>query len=238
VTESQLEAFQKIINGTAANFKRTVAAGRNMSLEDVEGIATGQTWLAADALELRLIDKVVDPEPEEQVENKPNDKKGDVMSTKQTDIEQGSSVDTEAIAAQAREDESKRLEALRAAFPDDLPFAIEQFKAGATLEQAKAAMCDKLMEEKKNAPAPKPAKSDEEDEAVSPIGAGHTAADGDSEDFMEEARAMKKANPGMKMTEAMRFVAKEQPELHQKFLDACATRTVKINPGKAARVSK
>lgn len=58
ITEAHLAKFQATVDGAAALFKSAVARGRKMKAEDVEKVATGECWFAAQALELGLIDAI------------------------------------------------------------------------------------------------------------------------------------------------------------------------------------
>lgn len=57
---STRESFilQSGVDSTYLNFKRMVAAGRNMSLEQVEEIAQGRIWIGAKAKEIGLVDEI------------------------------------------------------------------------------------------------------------------------------------------------------------------------------------
>ncbi len=58
ISEAQLADTQRLIDQIAAKFVKAVVEGRNMVLEDVQELATGQVWLAEDALVFGLIDHV------------------------------------------------------------------------------------------------------------------------------------------------------------------------------------
>jgi signal peptide peptidase SppA len=58
ITGEDLAELQRVVDDTAALFNETVAAGRGLALGKVEEVATGQAWLAAEALELGLVDAV------------------------------------------------------------------------------------------------------------------------------------------------------------------------------------
>jgi protease IV len=55
-TGSQREREQAIVDATYERFKRTVAQGRGMDIEEVETIAGGRIWSGTDALSLGLVD--------------------------------------------------------------------------------------------------------------------------------------------------------------------------------------
>lgn len=58
ITDAQLSAEQENIDQMAKNFKRSVMRGRGMKQENVDGLASGRTWLADQAKILGLIDEV------------------------------------------------------------------------------------------------------------------------------------------------------------------------------------
>ena len=240
VSAEQLSAFEDVINAMGMNFKKTVASGRGLTLEFVETIATGRTWIAGAAIEHKLVDEIVDPESVEQVKSKKS--KGANMKTDDVDTQVAAvaaapiEVDTDAIAAKAKGDEKQRMSDLQAAFPKDLPFAIEQFNAGSTVQEAKAIYCDTLMA--KAADKSKPAVAVSGAEPIDASGGeGDLAAA--TTDFMTEARLLKSKNPGMKKVEAMRMTMIEQPDLYRAFLARESTRETTINPtGKKVRISK
>lgn len=58
VTEEQLGRFQSLIDGLTSIFVGAVARGRDRDRGAIEPMATGATWLAADAARLGLIDAV------------------------------------------------------------------------------------------------------------------------------------------------------------------------------------
>jgi len=120
--------------------------------------------------------------------------------------------------------ERERFAALKSAFPDDLEFAVAQYESGATVEQAKAAYAEvlrqRLAESKEENLALKSkldsqAKASTEDEGADAV-KHNEAATGDGADFMGVAKALAK-DEKISMTEAMKKVAKEQPELHDKW---------------------
>ena len=58
ITDEQLKPIKQIIEDLTMLFKEDVKRGRNMSMEDVDKVATGQTWLSLQAKELGLIDEI------------------------------------------------------------------------------------------------------------------------------------------------------------------------------------
>lgn len=58
ITEDQQAEFQRMVDGYFADFKAMVMKGRNFSAKQFEQVNDGRMWLAADALDLGLIDKI------------------------------------------------------------------------------------------------------------------------------------------------------------------------------------
>jgi len=161
ITDSQKAAVQEIIDDLAGQFVDSVAAGRNKSAETIKKLATGRLWVAEKARELGLIDTVIVKE-----NNNTNSSGDSVMDTNENKAEQ-EKIEKEKAELDAQKKiaeqekiqlgERMRLSELKKAFPDDLEFAIEQFEAGASLIEAKAAYADvlqKRLTEKENGADP------------------------------------------------------------------------------------
>jgi len=56
VTESELADAQRVVDDINAQFIEAVARGRGAAVDDVAALATGQVWLAPEALRLGLVD--------------------------------------------------------------------------------------------------------------------------------------------------------------------------------------
>jgi signal peptide peptidase SppA len=219
ITEDQLATKQTMIDKLADNFTSAVARGRNKSLEDIKSLSDGRLWIASDAMKNGLIDGVGSLESSPAgVRQGANLNTGDKQMADEK-VVQTAAPDIEAIkkqaADQARLDEWKRMADLKAAFPSDPAFAMAQFEAGATVDQAKATYCDIAqtrmaeMQEKLDAQAAKPP-------VTKPAGVGPVPQHGDpsaseksfltmSQEYAEEkgislTAAMKKINvlhPGL-----------------------------------------
>jgi signal peptide peptidase SppA len=144
VTPEQLSAIQSLVDGLAALFRTSVSSGRKLEPNKTASVATGQVWLAGEAQKLGLVDSV-EPVAKALSRLAPME---DMMSfTKETQDEAAKA------AAQA---ERKRLGDLKAAFPKHLEFALAQFDAGSTVEQAKLAfvpVLERELEQEKKASA-------------------------------------------------------------------------------------
>lgn len=134
ITEKHLAAELELVDGFASLFKKSVAKGRKGSLDDVDAVATGQTWLAGAAKSKGLIDAV---EPVDRALSRlaPGD---DDMRDDKNSKTKDDAVET------ARAEERSRVAAIKKEFAGDPAFALEQIEAEATLGEAKAAYADVL----------------------------------------------------------------------------------------------
>lgn len=242
ITAEQLAGFQKVIDGMAANFKDAVARGRSKySRKDVDGWATGQVWLAAEAASMGLIDGVGNHRNAGAAEGRPA-----ATDTKQETKEEIMAADPNVAGAERKPATAAEL---MAAFPKHPAFALAQAAKCAPLLEAKAAFNEVLQAEADAAAAgqadaekrlsdvqkaPKPAPG----VAAVPTGGAPEAHAG--KDFM--ALAKESAHEHQKVclarmnhkgegqpecctvTAAMSRLSAEQPELHKKYLEASAPR--------------
>ena len=58
ITDEQKADFQRVVDDLNAHFLAAVASGRNLSMQAIKQIATGQVWIASQALERNLVDRV------------------------------------------------------------------------------------------------------------------------------------------------------------------------------------
>lgn len=136
ITEEQLAVAQENIDAIAEKFKAAVGDGRRMERDQVSQVATGRTWLAGQAKEVGLVDRV--------------ENFNAAMVAAETYLlrkAQMAKEHDEAIAKAVTETkaaEQKRLADLQAEFSDDLQFALQMYTEGKTLVEAKAAYCDVL----------------------------------------------------------------------------------------------
>jgi len=221
ITENQISAVQQIIDGMAKNFKAAVAAGRKMSGEEVEKVATGQLWLAEDAKKLNLVDEIANGI--NKVKSKQNsDMKGQIMPEPKSEQQ---------IQAEAQAAEIKRMNDIKAAIPDDVAFAMEQFAKGASAVEAKAAYADKLRQEKEtlqkeNAELQKTKSA--KPEGAEPIATGEDAPDAAAtSDFMSEAKKYAKENK-CSMKDAIKACRQENPASYIAFLKDSRNKKVSL----------
>ncbi len=220
ISEDQLGAMREVIDGMAANFVSDVARGRRRSTGSVQEWATGRVWIAEEARKLGLIDAVqasagntssgVRAAAGESL-------KGESMS----DIEKAAAEKAKA-AQDVRAEERQRLTGLKAAFPDEPAFAMEQYEKGATLVEAKAAFSDVLAERGKQL-----AKENEDlKKAMSRTGGGKGAPPvtqegdpgvGSQETFMSAAEDYA-AEHDCSMREALSHIARTRKDLYDRHL--------------------
>jgi signal peptide peptidase SppA len=210
ITDNQKAAVQEIIDALAEQFVSSVAAGRGTNSETIKKLATGQLWVAEKARELGLIDTVTVKE------NNNNQNTGDSVMANETETKQNEDeikAKVDAAAEEAKKttaaEEKKRLADLKAAFPKDLEFAIEQFEAGASLIEAKAAYVEVLQKKIDE-------KEKEETDGADALATGDSAGDGDGEDFITLGKKKAKEE-GIPLGQAYKKLAKERPELHKAY---------------------
>jgi len=227
ITDKQLQPFQEIVSGLAAQFVSSVAEGRDMGITNVQALATGRMWLAAEAKELGLIDTVINSENSDgQIEPSVNSNiKDKVMSEKESQ---------ELIETAKAENEKEvmgKFDQMLAAFPENQEFAITQFKAGASLDQAKIAYADVLAKENADLKAGIEAKDKEiadakATETVAVEGAdaintsGTDSSSGSKGDFIQQAHDLAKEK-GIDTGEAMKQIARSDPDSYYEFVEKC-----------------
>jgi signal peptide peptidase SppA len=231
ITKGQIQAAKEVIDGMAANFSVDVARGRGQSSEKVAEWATGRVWIADQALALGLVDRV--GVSNEDIPSSGGraaaEVQGSVLGEEgmSTITSQSTAAGAEEIRAkaakEAQEGERKRCADIRAAFPKDPAFALEQIERGASIAEAKGAYADVLqakldvqskeLEEAKKAPA----------KAAVPVGAPPVAAEGDpsqaapGKGYLERAKEIAEAK-GISMRQAFSQVSKEEPALYAAYL--------------------
>jgi len=224
VTEPQLAALREVIEGIAANFRDAVAAGRGLAADEVGALATGRLWEAKAALANKLIDGIGPPprgaNPKSEIRN-PQSNEGDHPVETITQPQQPPAAaiapDVEQIRKEAVERERTRLTQMLAAFPKDPHFALTQFSAGVTVQEAKAAYCDTLLARGKSE-----SESETEDEGVAGTsgyqhggyqeGGPAPAAGG----FLAAVRSYARDHKCSRLA-AIQAVRTDQPGLYEKF---------------------
>lgn len=229
ITDEQLTMVQELVDGQADNFVSHIARGRGMKKTEVKKLATGQVWLAPQAVKNGLIDEVTNgtvTQPRASVGDVDGDKA--THTTGVTDMSENTDSTVVADAEKIRKEatatgsqtEMSRFSALKAAFPDDLDFAAEQFESGANVEQAKAAYSDVLKTrntelEKKNVELEgkaEAAATTEKVEGAPPAPHNDNDSDEGTLGYMETAAAMAEEK-GIPLSKAYSLVSRQDPEL-------------------------
>lgn len=239
ISKEQLEGYQGLIDNLGQNFVEAVVRGRSgrLTRSKADELATGRSWVAAEAMGLGLIDAVVIPGTEGGGGEQENEVK--TMADEKTKTEQEASEQATAAAERARLEERQRFEALTSCFEADPEFASAQYAAGASLDEAKVAYCEvlrgkltaaegriaELESELEKAQAKQPAGGAPPADGTDPIAAGGEPEETEPEGFMAVSRERAKTD-GIPLSKAMSRVAREQPELHQAFKDKCQAQAV------------
>lgn len=141
LTDDQKAKVQEHVDKVTENFKAAVMSGRNMPQETIDALATGEVWVAKDAMKLGLIDSV-----DNSFSSKANSRKGNLMEKNEQALAEAKQAGESDGIVKGKAQAVSDLEKMTAQFPNDLNFAISQFKAGASLVEAKAAYADILLE--------------------------------------------------------------------------------------------
>jgi len=221
ITEEQVKGVQKIIDGMAENFIEAIARGRGRDTEDIRELATGQLWIAAAALELGLVDAVVDKR--NQSNQIQSDIKGETVMKTEDEIkaEQAEQIAkaTAKATAEGKEaaisEEKQRVSKINEKFGENPEFAFKAVVEGWTLAEAHEAYNDVLREKLKARGTAAPA-ANERSQGAEAIATGDTDGAG-SGDFIAEARELAETKK-ITVTAAMKKLARTRPNLHQAFL--------------------
>lgn len=219
ITDEQIEAVQEVVDDIADSFISAVAAGRGKKKKEVAGWASGRLWIAKTALDMGLIDKVtVNVSQSKNNENIKGDQ--NMEDQKQTnelaELKAQAKVEAEMAKAaeEVRAEERERLMEFKSAFPDDLEFAIDACGRGLSVTEAKAERFDVVNKQLKEV-----TKKTETVEVKEKATGAVAIINGDSDneasgDFVTTAKEIAK-DEKIKLGEAFKRVAREQPELYQ-----------------------
>lgn len=212
ITEEQKAAVRDVVNGMAANFKSAVVSGRGMTPEAVEVLADGRVFIAAEAKKNGLIDSVIMCNPDED-----KDKENKTMAETKTETNDTAVEPKKATVAE-----------LKAAFPDEPAFVLEQFEKEATVEQAKATFADVMKVrntelKQQNAELKKNKKSAG---GAPPVPAGGEGGNQVSGGFLELAEQYAEEHKCSK-TIAMKKVKKDNPAIFNTYINSCRKNRVK-----------
>lgn len=229
ISEEQLAPIRRLIDGIASGFHADITRGRGMDKDATQKWMTGEVWRAEEAVTLGVIDAVkgstttertssggpaAAETPHEEVEIMANDDKAAAE---------------EKIRSEAGLAERKRLGELRAAFPGEEKFVMEQYEAGASVLQAEAAFSKvlrtRLAAKETELAAAKTAKPAATRTGAEPLAAGGDPQTQEEPDFVEAARAYAKEHE-CSLTEAMSRLSKGKPgqrnsAILEKHLQGC-----------------
>lgn len=214
ITPEQIAAMQDVIDGMAGHFIDQVSAGRKVPRDKAAEWATGRVWLAPAALELGLIDSIVNAQARSNPDDEPTKETRMDTPTPTVDVASAS----RAAADEAISAERTRVTQIKTAFACDPAFALEAIEAGWDLTQAKAQRHDRIEKQANQTP-----------QGVPPV---EYADSGESRpDFMAQARQRSREGR-LSMTDAMRQIQSEDPQAYDKFLSAEQQRRVATKSGK------
>lgn len=220
ITAEQVSAMQEVINGMASNFIDDVVRGLGMKREDVEKVATGRVWLAAEAKAHGLIQSISTTPTKAAAGPVGTAAKIETQNEEETNM-----ADSKNPAAAAPEVPvaARRIATpseMKAAFPSDPQFAMEQLslEGGATLQEAQAAFASvqtKRLEaaQKENETLRKAARVSA---GASPLPTGGASAEANGQDFMALV-AQHMESTGCTKLQAMSAMCKKHPDLYAAF---------------------
>lgn len=223
ITDEQIAAEQENVDAIAELFKGAVADGRGLGIEQLEALATGQTWVGARAVTVGLADRVLETytvgqivDDEEEITMSKSEERVPVVTETPVDI---SAQIADAVAA-AVSAERDRCAGLVAAFGGlDLGFCAEHIGAGTDQTAAKAAAFDAGIGVKPATPAETPAAPavalnvDGKHEGAEPV----ASAEPKPTTMQTRVAALQAQNPGMTFEGAVSRIAKEDPNYYAAF---------------------
>lgn len=222
VTDAQVAEWQKQIDAIQAQFTDGIARGRKMSVDQAKALVTGLTYVAEEAVSLKLIDgiKTFD-EVVQHLQSRISPKKGPKVMTEPKEAPKAASY-KEIVAACPGIDPKNAADALfiTSCLKNDLTAseANENWCAALTdrvkaAEEKSAAQATELAELKAAAPKPKgaPAVGTKTDDK------GGKSFSGDAVSEWKAAIAAKKAS-GMNHAKAVSAVNREMPHLREAML--------------------
>ena len=231
ITAEQIAAMQEIIDGMAENFIKAVSSGRGMTIEAVRALADGRVFLAVEAKKNGLIDNVITANKTIKVKEKntmAEEKKEKETTAASDSTATAVTVDIEAVKKQAAGEDKVRLSALKAAFPDEPAFVLEQFEKKATVEQAKSAYADILKTKnteliQQNAELAK--KTKRATGGAPPVPAGGEGGNQSADAFIEQAKqyAEDKKCP---IAVALKVIRKKNPQAFNDYMSSCRQQKV------------
>lgn len=216
ITEEQIAAEQGNIDALASLFVEAVADGRGLSVERVNALATGQTWIGARAQAEGLTDKTLETYQVGQVVSDDEETEMTKAIESPPAVVEAVTVDHEAIKAEAvavavAAERARCGELVSAFAARDMDFCVAQIQSGADVATAKAEAFDRLasappVEPKAETPAPA-LSADAEHDGADPA----VSAEARPLSFTEKALAIQTAE-GITYEAAWAKVARTDPE--------------------------
>ncbi len=225
ITDAQVAQWQKQIDQLQIEFTKGIASGRKMDVEDAASLATGQTWLAKEAVKLKLIDGI---KTFDQV----------VTELRSRFSSKGSTKMSESTSQPAATPQPATLAELKAACPGaSADFLIKMQEQNATVATATTAFIQQLQADK-NAAEAKAAEaatkaSVEKVVQTAPVGTASVSADASNQPQVSDDPVSAYEDAVFKATKdyngdkaaATRFVVRTNPQLHQNYLAAFSKMT-------------
>lgn len=130
ITDEQIAVWQGIVDKVQSQFSQAVSEGRNIPLSKVQELATGQVYMADDALSFGLIDKIGSFD--------------EMLADLQQEIKAGQNVKRRSMMTTEAK-EAATIEEIQTACPKaDEKFVLDVLKKKMTLEDAKSAYIENL----------------------------------------------------------------------------------------------
>ena len=235
ITDTQIEAVQEVVDQIADSFISAVATGRGRKKSEVKSWATGRLWIAKQAQQMGLIDTVtVNTGQNKTIKIKGVKSMEEQKETELAEVKARAKVEAELAKAaeEVRAEERERLMEFKAAFPDDLEFAIDACGRGLSVTEAKAERFDVVSKQLAEATKKEKVEVREKAKGVPPI--GNETNDSEAEgDFMAEAKQLVEDKKAKDLTQAMRKLARSNTALHEAYKEKCRSIT-KADYGEAA----
>lgn len=241
LTPEQLAYYDDHVEELAGEFRAAIARGRGLADAQVSQLSTGRMWRPADAKTHGLVDRI------ESVPSALNRIERAIQEQRMADEQQ-----IQDAQAQAVEAERQRVSTIKATYPDDQDFALEQIEAGASVSEAAIAYVPYLQEKTKKekaeieerartsaqAAAPtttKPAAAPRS--SAKPVPYGSAPTDEAPKGFIEVALAHAEEK-GCSKREALSYVARTQPELFAAYKEEASRQRVRIDADGTPRINR
>ena len=217
ITAEQLQDMQRIVDGLNEHFLAGVRAGRGSKIANLEEIADGRAWLAADAKDMGLIDEIGSfDQAIAKLRTKASNRRANMeASLPGAAVDAALSVEIVPVVTTTETPQPKAAtyqELKAACLGADAAFIVSQLDANATIDAATSAW---MVEQNKRIEAAK------QRPGVDAVGTKPSKGDGRGDaiqiwnDAVEE-----KVTAGLSKPKAVAAVVRENPELHAAFVAA------------------